>query len=80
MFIVPIDSDDSVPCASCESNWSVPVLADLQARQRLRAEGFAFLWFDDGAIAINYCPHCERPAELPMYREVPSWPISPLFP
>lgn len=75
MHIVDIDSDGSVACASCESHWSIPLIAELRERGRLRAEGFAHIWFADGAICLNHCPHCERPL-APM--EAPC-PISPVF-
>ena len=77
MYIVPIDSDGHTACASCNANWSVPMLAEAHETKRLRTLGFAFIWFDDGAILINHCPHCEAPI---LKREAPLWPISPLFP
>ena len=77
MSIVMIDDPGSVECASCDANWSIPLIAEGHAKRALRSMGFAFIWFDDGAICINHCPHCEMPV---LDREVRPWLISPLFP
>ncbi len=68
-LIAPLTSDGTVPCASCNTPWSIPLLAKFRAAHRLRAEGFAYIDFGD-ALLINYCPHCDQPAAN---REVPSW-------
>jgi len=53
--------DRTVSCASCDQTWSVPYLMRDLGRARLRQEGFAFIWFDDGCIGVNWCPECDRP-------------------
>ncbi len=55
-------ADSSVPCATCSHAWSVNYLVRDLGRHRLRAEGFAYILFDDGAILVNYCPQCDVPA------------------
>lgn len=78
MYIAKVGEDETVQCASCESKWKVSYLVQDLGRQRLRANGFAFIWFDDGAICINYCPHCDSRPAVPF--EVPQWTsLSPLF-
>lgn len=71
MFIVPLTDRGSVACANCDSNWSMPMLAQGFSRIRMRILGFAYIEFRDG-IAINMCPHCELPW---LTREVPPWPM-----
>ncbi len=53
---------ETVPCASCNHVWSVRYLVRDLGQHRLRGEGFAYIWFDDGAIMVNYCPECDVPA------------------
>ncbi len=67
-LVALLASDGDVPCANCNNPWSVPFIARLHARRRLRTEGFAFIDFGD-AILINYCPKCEDIVD----KEVPSW-------
>ncbi len=52
---------NTVSCASCHHGWDVNYLVRDLGRFRLRGEGFAFVWFDDDAIMVNWCPECERP-------------------
>jgi endogenous inhibitor of DNA gyrase (YacG/DUF329 family) len=59
-----IDHDHTVPCASCHTPWNVRYLLRDLGRPRLRAEGFAFILFDDDAISVNYCPDCQKPAQV----------------
>ena len=56
-----LGQDQSVPCASCHSPWDVRYLVNDVGRHRLRAEGFASIVFDDGAILVNWCPQCDVP-------------------
>ena len=51
-----------VHCASCSHGWDVNYLVNDLGRHRLRAEGFAYILFDDGAIMVNYCPSCDVPS------------------
>ncbi len=67
-LIALLSSDGTVPCANCNTQLSVRLLAKFHKVQRLRAEGFAYIDFGD-AILVNYCPHCEEPVD----KEVPSW-------
>ena len=62
--------DQRVPCASCHHGWDVNYLHDL-GRHRLRAEGFAAIVFDDGAILVNWCPRCDVPvvSRLPVHAQ-----------
>ena len=53
--------DTTVSCASCHHAWSVPYLIRDLGQHRLRSEGFAYIWFDDSCIGVNWCPECERP-------------------
>ena len=55
----------TVPCATCNHHWSVNLLNDI-GRHRLRAEGFATIVFDDGAIMVNWCPSCDVPVSAPV--------------
>ena len=57
-----LDQDETVPCASCHHPWNVRYLLKDLGQHGLRPEGFAFIWFDDDAISVNYCPRCEVPA------------------
>ncbi len=57
-----LNEDETVPCASCHHPWNVRYLLKDLGRFRLRPEGFAFVWFDDDAICVNYCPSCDVPA------------------
>lgn len=70
-LVAVFDDDGTVPCGSCNANWSVPLIAELHRQKRLRAEGFAFIDFDGEAVLINLCPHCDLPASTT--REV-TWP------
>ena len=63
-FIGILGEDETVPCASCHQAWSVRYLMQALGRPRLRQEGFAFVWFDDG-IMVNWCPSCEMPTTVP---------------
>lgn len=63
-FIGILGEDETVPCASCHRAWSVRYLMQALGRPRLRQEGFAFVWFDDG-IMVNWCPSCEMPRAVP---------------
>lgn len=63
-------TDATADCANCSSKWSVDFLVTDIGRARLRSHGFTFLWFDDGAISVNTCPHCELPQ---VRRETYSW-------
>ncbi len=56
-----LGQDQSVPCASCNHAWDVNYLVRDLGRHRLRAEGFAAIVFDDGAILVNWCPQCDVP-------------------
>ncbi len=63
MRLIGIPGEDKhVPCATCNHEWSVNHLLNDIGRHRLRAEGFAYIYFDDGAILVNYCPNCDLPA------------------
>lgn len=53
--------DASVECANCGAAWNTEFLVIDVGRRLLRSYGFCFLWFDDGAIGVNNCPHCELP-------------------
>ena len=55
-----LNQDETVPCASCSQSWNVRYLMKDLGLQRLRLEGFAYIWFDD-AIMVNWCPQCEVP-------------------
>ena len=57
-----LNEHETVPCASCNHTWSVRYLVRDLGQHRLRGEGFAYIWFDDGAIMVNYCPQCDVPA------------------
>ena len=57
-----LDQDETVPCASCHHPWSVRYLLNDLGHRHLRAEGFATIVFDDGAILVNWCPNCDVPA------------------
>ena len=59
-----------VHCASCSHGWDVNYLVKELGRHRLRAEGFAYIWFDDGAIMVNYCPSCDLPAVVRVHPPV----------
>jgi hypothetical protein len=59
-----LGQDQHVPCASCHTPWSVPYLMRDIGQRRLRQEGFAFIWFDDDAIGVNWCPSCDQPAQV----------------
>ena len=54
-----LNEHETVPCASCNHTWSVRYLVRDLGQRRLRGEGFAYIWFDDGAIMVNYCPQCD---------------------
>lgn len=62
-LIAQLDSQGTVPCATCHAPWSVPVIAQFHAKRELRQEGFAFIDFGD-AILLNYCPQCEHPRSI----------------
>lgn len=68
--IAKMGEDETVPCASCEAVWNLSYLTEDIGRQRLRANGFAFIWFDDGALCVNQCPHCDQPVKA---SEAPPW-------
>ena len=57
-----LDQDETVPCASCHHPWNLRYLLNDLGRHHLRAEGFATIVFDDGAILVNWCPNCDLPA------------------
>ena len=63
-FIGVLGQNEVVPCASCHGQWSVRYLMQALGQQRLRPEGFAYVWFDD-AIMVNGCPQCEMPKAVP---------------
>ncbi len=56
-----LGEDSEVPCASCHHGWDVSYLVNDLGRHRLRAEGFGYILFDDGAILVNWCPNCDVP-------------------
>ncbi len=57
-----LNEHHTVPCATCNHHWGVSYLLNDLGRHRLRAEGFATIVFDDGAILVNWCPNCDVPA------------------
>ncbi len=56
-----LNEHDTIPCATCNHSWNVRYLVHDLGRHRLRAEGFAAIVFDDGAILDNWCPRCDLP-------------------
>ena len=71
MRLIGIPGEDKhVPCATCNHSWNVNYLVNDLGRHRLRAEGFAAIVFDDGAILVNWCPSCDLPAAMPVQAEV----------
>lgn len=62
----------TVPCAECQSSWSVAYLQQLHGGERLRAQDFAFICMPTGQLFINHCPHCDLPAPRALE---PQWPI-----
>jgi hypothetical protein len=77
MYIAEIGEDDTVLCAGCEANWSLDLLVLAYDEKRLRSMGFAYIWFDDGAICVNRCPHCELPI---LEKGTDPWASMPLYP
>ena len=45
-----LNQHKTVPCATCNHHWDMRYLVNDLGRHRLRAEGFAAIVFDDGAI------------------------------
>ena len=62
---------ENVPCATCHHEWNVNHLVNDIGPHRLRAEGFATIVFDDGAIIVNWCPQCDMPTSAAMQDSMP---------
>ena len=66
-----LNQHETVPCASCHNPWDVRYLVNDLGRHRLRAEGFAAIVFDDGAILVNWCPACDARTSSQLQGELP---------
>ena len=69
---VAVAQATTVRCAGCKTLWRSDYIESLRTKNRLHAQGFAYVSLPGGGIAINCCPRCEPPV---VNMEVFPWPI-----